>query len=100
MDEFAMESAFEPNDWLRQNEALRRVARALVRDESRVDDVVQNAYLAALERPPLRLSAAWLRRVVRSRAFDSLRGEKRRREVQVETTGLPPAPDFTLELHS
>ena len=101
MDEVAMDTAFEPEDWLRQNEALRRVARALVRDDSRTDDVVQNAYLAALERPPVRASAAWLRGVVRSRAFDALRRDRRRREAPLAESELPAAPDFTrqLELH-
>ncbi len=95
-----MDRAFGPDDWLRHNEALRRMARALLRDESRGDDVVQSAYLAALERPPLRMTAAWLRRVVRSRALDALRREGRRREAPLDGSELR-APDFArkLELH-
>jgi RNA polymerase sigma-70 factor (ECF subfamily) len=63
----------------RRTRALKRVARSLVGgDEHGADDVVQAAWLAALEAPPRVLSMAWLRRVVASRAGD----ERRRRAVR------------------
>lgn len=40
------------SDLLPHRDALRRLVRGLVRDESDVDDVVQEAYLEALEKPP------------------------------------------------
>ena len=41
---------------------VRALARSLVEDEHRVDDVVQKTWLAALERPPRKEGAvrAWL----------------------------------------
>lgn len=60
---------------------LRKLAIGLVRDESRADDVVQQAYLAAVERPPadLRSPGGWLRRVVTNLAARSHREDSRRR---------------------
>lgn len=102
-----MEAALDPEDLPRQTEALRRIARELLRDEAAGDDAVQTAYLTALERPPSRLTPAWLRRVVRSRALDALRRERVRRERRLDGLGdAEPASedgagDFAerLELH-
>ena len=99
-----MEALFDPEEWSRQAEALRRMARALLRDEARSDDAVQGAYLAALEHKPRPLTLAWLRRVVRNQAFDDLRRDRRKREVGIEQASdalQPEGPDFAekLELH-
>ncbi|MEQ1892766.1 MAG: sigma factor, partial [Planctomycetota bacterium] len=61
---------------------VRELARSLVRDEARADDVAQQAALAAL-RDPRATSAAlgpWLARVTRNFARKDWRGEKRRHE--------------------
>jgi RNA polymerase sigma-70 factor (ECF subfamily) len=58
----------------------RALARQLLRDEQRADDVVQEAWLAAVERPPrpgpgLR---AWFARLIRNLASNQRRAELRR----------------------
>lgn len=63
---------------LRESEWLRRLAGALVRDPEAAEDLVQEAWVAALERPPRiggRRSGlrAWLRTVLRHRARDEQR---------------------------
>ncbi|MBL8896234.1 MAG: RNA polymerase sigma factor [Planctomycetes bacterium] len=62
-----------------QREFLRRLARALLRDEHAAEDVAQDALLHALEAGPtaLRSPRAWLARVVRRRS-----GRWKRREAQ------------------
>jgi RNA polymerase sigma-70 factor (ECF subfamily) len=59
----------------------RRLARALVGDDARADDVVQQAWVAALEHPPRagRGIRAWLATVVRNAAAKLRREESRRR---------------------
>lgn len=59
---------------------LRAVARGLVADEHLAEDVVQQAYLQALARPPESRGflRAWLARVVRNLALNRARGEARR----------------------
>jgi RNA polymerase sigma-70 factor (ECF subfamily) len=100
----AMEAFLESQDWSRQTEALRRMARALVGDESAGDDALQSAYLAALERPPAHFTAAWFWRVVRSRALDARRKGQRRNERSLERLSPdehPAQPDLVerLEVH-
>jgi len=59
---------------------LQRLARGIVGDESSADDVVQQAWLVAVERPP-RVQASirgWLARVVRNTALNRARSETRR----------------------
>jgi RNA polymerase sigma factor (sigma-70 family) len=79
---------------------VRKLARSLVRDEARADDVAQEAALAAL-REPLAASAAlgpWLARVTRNFARRDWRGEARRRERE-RTAARPegqPAVDESL----
>src|SRR5688572_799011 len=58
----------------------RALARRLVADEQRADDVVQQAWLAAVEKPPapgpgLR---AWFSRLIRNVAHNQRRSERRR----------------------
>jgi len=69
-----------PDDLARHAGLLRAVARGVLGDRELVDDVVQQAYLQALARPPegRGLLRAWLARVVRNLALNTARGEARR----------------------
>ena len=61
---------------------VRRLARRLVHDETAAEDLVQDTWVAALERPPEREGGlrAWLARVLRNQAALRLRsGDRRRR---------------------
>jgi RNA polymerase sigma-70 factor (ECF subfamily) len=57
---------------------VRRLAQRLVRDEAAVDDIVQEAHVAALEARPSGDLRAWLGAVVRKLASRRLRGESAR----------------------
>ena len=79
------------------------LARSLVRDESRADDVVQQTLLAAIEKPPEHSGnlKAWLASVTRNLALMRRRGEGRRRRRE-EAVARPerdsvPSPD---EVHA
>jgi RNA polymerase sigma-70 factor (ECF subfamily) len=66
----------------RERTWLRRLAHALARDAADADDLVQDAWLAFLRRPPRETGAlrAWLRRVLRHRRIDqSGRADRARR---------------------
>lgn len=69
-----------PDELFQHADFLRRVARGLIRDEHRAEDVVQDTLVAALTSPPRRREAlrGWLSRVVRQRALNLFRGEERR----------------------
>ena len=60
---------------------VRSLARALVADEATADDLVQDVWVRALERPPRhgRQLRAWLARVARNLAANRWRGDERRR---------------------
>lgn len=60
---------------------LRRLARSLLRGEGHEDDVVQQAWIAALERPggTIRAPRAWLAGAVRRLSWRRRRDEDRRR---------------------
>ena len=69
---------------------IRGLARSLVRDAASAEDLAQETYLAALERPPRTARSgaslrAWLAKVTRTLARTRARGEKRRelREARV-----------------
>lgn len=65
---------------LAQRDWVRRLARRLVRDEARADDLEQQTWLAALDRPPTgNTPRAWLGQVMRN-----LAGRMRRTEVRVD----------------
>ncbi len=63
---------------------LRRLAGHLLQDPADADDVVQEAWLAALDRPPgeVRTLAEWMRTVVRRLAQKRVRRERRRADVE------------------
>jgi RNA polymerase sigma-70 factor (ECF subfamily) len=78
---------------------VRRLARSLVRDESSVDDLVQETWLATLRRrpedgpPPRSWVATVLRNLVRQRARGE--GSRRDRERRVATPeGLPSSDEL------
>ena len=64
---------------------LKELARGLVGDVHLAEDTAQDAYVAALERPPGDMSSpkGWLATVVRNRSINTLRerGRRRRREL-------------------
>lgn len=66
---------------LAQGPSFAQLARSLVVDDSEAEDVVQEAWLRALRRPPRRGTnlRAWMQRVVQNRARDAGRSASRRR---------------------
>ena len=69
-----------PETLLAHTSFLRGLAARLVRDVAEADDVVADAWLAAVERPPRESGArAWLAQVVRNQAGRRHRGVERRR---------------------
>lgn len=71
---------------------LRRLARSLIADEHRAEDVVQEAWVRALERGPAEVGAArnWLARVVRNLASNQ-RGRELARPAVERRAALPEA---------
>ena len=65
-----METRLSTQDWRLHARALRRLAVELLSEEDLADDVVQSALLAAVDRPPARLTLTWMRAVVRNAARD------------------------------
>ena len=78
----AMQEAIEVTPELLRNhaDALRPLARRLLKDDDAAEDVLQDTWLVALRHPPARLDSlgGWLRTVTRSLALKRLRGESRR----------------------
>lgn len=77
----------------------RRLARALVRDDSAADDLVQRAYAKAVLAPPRRGGSirGWLAAVIRSLARDEWRSQQRRaaREAaQTRAAAYPSAEEI------
>ncbi|MFG0317242.1 MAG: RNA polymerase sigma factor, partial [Planctomycetota bacterium JB042] len=89
----------DPEQLLSHRGFVRGLARRLLLDESRVDDVEQQTWVAALgggPREPSRLRG-WLAAVTRNFARRALRDEelRRRREAEAESPPpLPPAEEF------
>jgi len=86
----------DPAALLAQRSWVRRVARALVRDGARSDDLEQAVWLRALERPrEVRSPRAWLGTALRNAASDLFRGEgrRRRREEAAARPEAAPAAD-------
>lgn len=65
---------------LAHREWLRRVARSVAFDESTADDLEQEVWLAALERPPAAATSlrGWLATVLRRRSANRHRSDHRR----------------------
>ena len=74
------EPTLDTQTLLAHSQFVRALARQLVRDENRAEDVVQDTWLAALKRPPrsLRGLRSWLRTTVRNFVSLSARSERRR----------------------
>jgi len=75
------EATFDVRELAASHDFVRRLAHSLVFDQDRVDDVVQDAWLAALQRPPRDRGAAptWFFRVLQNVARRRARDEARRR---------------------
>ena len=87
---------------LRQTDWLHALARGLVGDRERADDVLQSTLVEALERPPRgggdeRVLRAWLARVARSAASVHGRSEARRRRREERVARAETAADSVAE---
>ncbi len=81
---------------LLQDQWLRRVARALVRDANLAEELVQDAWVAGLGKKRMdRASRPWLRGVMRNRAFSFFRSSNLRneRESDYGESKLAPSTD-------
>ncbi|MEZ5989718.1 MAG: sigma-70 family RNA polymerase sigma factor [Planctomycetota bacterium] len=80
---------------LEHKDFVRRIARSLLFDENQVDDVVQQAWIAALRKGPSQPGAlrSWLATVTRNLALNSRRGQGRRdnHERRVQPRELAPS---------
>jgi len=79
---------------LKHSAWIDRVARALVRDGAARDDVIQEAWLSALSRPPAKVAnvRGWLGAVVRNTARQLGRGDARRTRREHASISPPPSP--------
>ncbi len=86
-------------DLLAHRAWVRRVARALVLDESRADDLEQETWLRVLQGPAPRHPRAWLGTLLRNAASNLRRGEQRRAFHEAWSLPAPPlpSPDELLE---
>jgi len=74
-------------------EGLRRLARHLVVDPADADDLTQETFLLALRRPEPPFSlGAWLRGVLRNKAREARRAERRRRSHEAQPRGTTMSP--------
>lgn len=85
----------------RNSRFLRALALSLVGDENAADDLVQETYVAAIDRPPPRAThlRGWLATVARNLAWRTLRGRDRRarRERDAATPEpLPPTDELVM----
>ncbi len=86
-------------DLQRETAALRRLATALTVVAATADDLVQDTWVAALEKPPAsdRPVGPWLRTVLRRRRGSTLRAGRRRAHYETLAAGAeattPDAPD-------
>src|SRR5262245_49435968 len=80
---------------------VQRLARSLVLDPHDADDLEQQTWREALERPPVHRAnlRAWLARIVRRRRLDLGRGNRRRAERERASTpkGSDVSPEEILE---
>lgn len=96
-------TSFDPRQLLSQTQWLRQLARSLVKEGA--DDLVQDAWVAALRSPPRsdRGLRPWLRKVVTNGARLRWRGDANRAAREEIAGGLDdravPSPDELLERH-
>jgi len=87
----------DPAALLAQEDFVRRLASGLLHDAAKVDDVVQEAWLRAIQRPPRepRALRSWLAKVVRNLVADQRSAEiaRRRREHAAARAEAIPSPD-------
>ena len=105
----ASEGALDLDQLLQHRRFLQSLVRGMIADEQGVEDVLQETWIKALERPPGRLDSlrAWLARVARNAALNRLRGERRgaerdrraARSELVETSGLDTAQKLERQQH-
>lgn len=89
----------QPEDLLHHATWIRELARKLVRDESRRDDVVQDAWVAALTTPRDRIGdlRAWLGGVISNAVRFERRGEENRahrEHVASKSEATPPVDEL------
>ena len=84
----------DPEVLARTTRSLRRLAKSVVGDDATADDIVQGAWVAALEKRPVGIGIGWLLRVVRSRSIDVVR-HRSNAPTTVETEAEKIAPDAT-----
>lgn len=88
-------ASFDPHDALTEASWVRRLARSLVSDRTRADDVEQETWLAILRQRGRRVGElrAWTAAVARARAIDERRSEQRRtrREQDAAQDELQPS---------
>jgi len=96
----------DPESLLQHAGWLRALVRGLIRGEQEVEDVLQDTWVTALERPPQRSGAlpTWLARVARNLAFNRGRSRSRRarrERVQARPEGVPSTEEMVerAELH-
>ncbi|MEQ8765504.1 MAG: sigma-70 family RNA polymerase sigma factor [Planctomycetota bacterium] len=89
-----MDERLGPELLMEHAQFVRSLARRLLRDESLVDDVVQDTWLTALRREPEDPSRlrAWLARIARNLAFEERRTETRRRRRERRAAKPEPLP--------
>ncbi|MCP5022896.1 MAG: sigma-70 family RNA polymerase sigma factor, partial [bacterium] len=66
----------DPAKWEQATRALQSVARAIVGDQDSAEDIVQGAWVEAMQRPAKAFGLGWLRALVRSRSIDALRRKR------------------------
>jgi RNA polymerase sigma-70 factor (ECF subfamily) len=97
-----MARPFDPESLVEHRAFMRSLARGLLADEHRAEDVVQEASLAALRSPPRDPEATrpWLGRVVRNFALRARRREAERpaREEHAARAEATPDPERELEV--
>lgn len=74
--------AIGPEELLEHTNFIRAMASSLIPDQHLADDITQQTWIAALQRPPESEKSLrnWLSRVIRNFAFQTIRGEGRREQ--------------------